>query len=87
MQISLAVLTKRFRDSREKRPEKTLPFLHSSIIDGNGNAGTFRNVVNGDGDYQSYPKSGSGQTNDESGDALGEVVDSNSRSCHVDMNQ
>ena len=40
------VLTKRFGHSREKSPEKALPFLPSGVVDRNGNTGTFKDTYN-----------------------------------------
>ena len=56
-------LTKWFRDSREKCPEKALPFTPSSVVDGNSNAGTFRDVVESNGNGQSHAQNGCGQAN------------------------
>jgi hypothetical protein len=38
-------LTKRFRKSREKSPEESLPFLSSGIVDRNGNADTLKGTM------------------------------------------
>ena len=43
---------------------------------------TFRDVVHSYGNSQTYSKSGCGQANNESGDALRKVVDGNGSSCN-----
>ena len=73
-------LTKRLRDAREKRPEKAFPLLPRCIVDRHGDTHTLGDVVEGNGDGQSYPEGGGGESGDKRSQTLREIVDANSQS-------